>query len=459
MFSLLKESYQNAPLLAKQVVCRVPYRYLAGGEYRRTLRLCEKLDGISRVEVLEYQERLLRDLLHFVVEEVPFYQRYRRAVELLSPFDALREFPLLSKETVQENAESLVPNSLDQIPHHRGTTGGSSGNQLVYLEDDTTYAREMGYMHSQWARVGYSPRQRKATFRGVAFREITDSRFWQENPIHNELQFSPFHMSEANLERYVDKLIAYAPRFLHGYPSAIDVVAEYVLRHELRSRVPRVSAVLLASESCSEAQRERIETAFSTRAYTWYGHTERLILGGECERSRCYHAFPTYGILEILDVSGEPCEVGQRGEIVGTGFLNRSMPLIRYRTDDLAVREPQECACGRCWDRFSDVLGRWTLEGAIVGRSGTRISAAAINMHGDMFKNVVRYQYYQERCGELEIRVIPNNHFEDSDSEKIRASHEEKLWGEVQVRVVRVTDIPLTQSGKQRRIISVCQEG
>ncbi|MBN2312748.1 MAG: phenylacetate--CoA ligase family protein [Sedimentisphaerales bacterium] len=458
MYSLLKESYQNAPLFARKMVCRLPYRFLVGNGYRRTLRLCEKLDKMSRAEIQCFQQAQLSDLLQFAVEEVPFYHRFRRAVERFNPFDALKEFPLLSKKIVQENTEALIPKSLDRIPHHPGTTGGSSGNQLEYLEDDSTYAREMGYMLSQWKRVGYTPRHKKATFRGVPFRRITDSSFWQENPIHNELQFSPFHMSETNLHYYIQKIIEYKPQFFHGYPSALDIVAEYILRHELTPRLPRVKAVLLASESCSEAQRQRIEAAFRARAYSWYGHSERIILGGECETSRCYHAFPTYGILEILDENGEPCNTGQCGEIVGTGFLNRSMPLIRYRTDDFAVREPSECKCGRGWDRFSNVQGRWTLEGSILGRSGARISAAAINMHGDMFKNVVRYQYYQEKRGELEIRLIPNNRFSESDREKIRSSHEEKLWGEVRVNVVNVKHIPLTKSGKQRRIIRVCKE-
>jgi len=458
MYSLLKTSYENAPLFLKKMVCCIPYRLIAGGGYRRTLSLCEKLDGMSREEVLFRQQAQLRDLLRFVVEEVPFYRHLRGAVRRFNPFDALKEFPLLSKEMVQQNAKVLVPDSLDRIPHHRGTTGGSTGNQLVIFEDECVYAKEKAYIHSQWRRVGYTPRAKKATFRGVPFRKITDSCFWQENPIHNELQFSPFHMSEENLQYYIRKLIAYKPQFLHGYPSAIDMVAEYVLRHELTSRLPRIKAALLVSESCSEMQRQRIEAAFQTRVHSFYGHSERTVLGGECEKSRCYHAFPTYGVLEILHENGEPCDVGEFGEIVGTGFLKRAMPLIRYRTDDYAVRESYECECGRCWDRFSRVLGRWTLEGAIVGRNGARISAAALNIHGDVFANTVRYQYYQEEQGELEIRVIPNTRFRECDRENIRAAHEKKLWGEVRISVVPVRHIPLTESGKQRRIISLCQK-
>ncbi len=455
LYSLLKKSYENAPPFVQKMICCLPYRFLAGGEYRRTLRLCARLDVMSREEVLRCQQAQLGELLRFVVEEVPFYRGLRAVVRRFRPFDALKEFPLLTKEIVQQNFKALVPKSLDRIPHHQGTTGGSTGNQLVILEDESAYAREKAYVHSEWRRMGYTPRCRKATFRGVAFRKITDSCFWQENPIHNELQFSPFHMSEENLQHYIRRLIAYRPQFLHGYPSAVDVIAEYVLRHELTSTLPRIKAALLVSEACSESQRQRVEAAFRTRVHSFYGHCERTVLGGECEKSRCYHAFPTYGVLEILNEKGEPCDVGQSGEIVGTGFLKRAMPLIRYRTDDFAVKEPYQCECGRCWDRFSHVLGRWTLEGVIVGRSGAKISAAALNIHGDVFENVVRYQYYQQERGQLEIRVIPNTRFAVRDKEYIRSAHEKKLWGEVHVRVVPVRHIPLTKSGKQRRVISV----
>lgn len=453
MHRLLRESYERAPLAVRKAVCRLPYGLLAGSAYRETVRLCRKLDTMSRQDVIGLQEIRLRELLQFAVQEVPFYECLRSAVHRLGPFDALKEFPVLSKEDVQQKRESLIPRSIHRIPHHQRTTGGSSGDQLRFLEDDSTYSREMGFMHSQWARVGYTPLSRKATFRGVPFSRITDSCFWQENPIHNELQFSPFHMNEKNLALYVEKLIEYQPTYLHGYPSAIDVLAEYVVRHGLTDQMLLLNAVLLGSEGCTVEQRKRIETAFRTRVYTFYGHSERTVIGGECECSQVYHAFPAYGILEIIKENGEPCEIGAQGEIIGTGFLNRSMPLIRYRTDDYATRESHECECGRCWDRFSNVLSRRSLEGFLFGRGGSKISEAALNVHGDCFNNVIRFQYYQATPGQLVIRVIPNPMYSLVDEAKIIAAHEEKVRGEMDIIVQEVKDIPLTKSGKQRRLV------
>lgn len=454
MQGILRRVYEGLPQALRRMVCRLPYAWLAGQGYRRTLRLCRRLDLMSRSDVIAFQKRQLAALLEFAVREVPFYESLRNVVMRLDPFDALREFPLLSKEDVQRDFERMIPRSIRRIAHRERTTGGSSGNQLRFLEDDSTYAREMGFMHSQWARVGYTTRSKKATFRGAEFRRYGDSVLWQENPLHNELQFSPFHMNEGTLGLYVKKVAEYRPEFLHGYPSAIDVLAEYVIRHGLEARVQPIKAVLLGSEGCMSEQRDRIEGAFAARVYTFYGQSERVVLGGECEWSQAYHAFPAYGVLEIVREDGSRCCEGEQGEIVGSGFLNRSMPLIRYRTDDQAVREPFLCKCGRCWDRFSNVQGRRAVEGFVVGRSGSKITATALNMHGDVFRNVVRYQYRQSIPGQLVIRVIPSAAYSSTDEERIIAAHGRKLWGEMDVLVEIVRDIPLTSSGKQRRIVS-----
>ena len=45
--------------------------------------------------------------------------------------------------------------------------------------------------------------------------------------------------------------------------------------------------------------------------------------------------FPEYGVTEILRPDGAPCAPGEVGEIVGTGFNNYALPMLRYRTGDL----------------------------------------------------------------------------------------------------------------------------
>ena len=457
-FQIRRHFYESLPVSIKRGVCLIPFSWLAGNAYRSVYRRGAWFDLASRQELRRYQEQKIGEILQFAVEQVPAYRHLRRVVERHNPFEVLKAFPLLDKDTVQANLKDFLPSDFEKIPHFETTTGGTSGKQLKFYLDDCSQSVELGFMHRQWLRVGYQPGHRKATFRGVSFPNLKPGVFWQHSPIYNELQFSPFHMSETNLGAYVEQIVHYNPSYLHGYPSALDVLAEYVLRHNLVEKLPKIRAALLGSEGASMGQRERIERAFRTRAYSWYGHSERVVLAGECEKNSAYHHFPDYGILEIVDDNGNSCDrEGERGEIVGTGLLNRCMPLIRYRTGDYARRLESKCECGRCWDRFSEVEGRWKQD-MVIGGSGTRISIAALNMHGPLFAGVVRYQYYQDTPGVCVLKVIVAPEFTERNRALIEAAYNSKVGEEVQFIVQVVHDIPLTARGKLKLLDSKIQE-
>ena len=63
--------------------------------------------------------------------------------------------------------------------------------------------------------------------------------------------------------------------------------------------------------------------------------------------------------MEIVDpLSGDPLPDGIPGEIVITTLTREAMPLIRYRTGDVAALLPGPCACGSPLRRLGPVRGR-----------------------------------------------------------------------------------------------------
>jgi phenylacetate-CoA ligase len=451
-FPMKRKLYEVLPPGLTRIVNLVPFSWVAGSAYRAVMARRGAFETASREEVLAYQEEELGRTLRFVTDQVPAYRRLRAVVERLKPFDALREFPLVDKSALQDDMQSYLPRDLDRIPHYEISTGGTSGNQLRLLVDDASQSVETAFVHRLWSRVGYTPRCRKATFRGVPFPDLKPGVYWQSNPIYNELQFSPFHMSESTLGSYVEELVRYDPAYFHGYPSAIGLLAEFVLRNGLTHLFEGVRAVLLASEGCLPSQTERMAKAFGARVFPLYGHSERLIMAGPCEVTDVYHHTPDYGIVEIVGDGDAPCdESGERGELIGTGLLNRSLPLVRYRTGDFATRVESDCECGRHWDRFTDIEGRWKQD-MLDGRSGARISVAALNMHGDVFEHVARYQYYQGEPGRCVLRVMAAPGFSEADEAAILAAYRAKVGDELDMSLEIVDDIPLTERGKLKQL-------
>jgi phenylacetate-coenzyme A ligase PaaK-like adenylate-forming protein len=450
MFSLKRRIYEHAPLVVKRAIGGIPFRMTAGRAYRIIARNRFQIDLAPSTKVIEFQKRALQRLLEYATEHVPAYRAYR--LPKGNTHDAvswLLHFPLLNKDYLRERFSEFTSDSVPPWSRWIATTGGTTGEQLRFILDDEAQSREMAFIHSLWARVGYRPNCRKATFRGVDFPHAGQDYYWQYNPIYNELQFSPFHLNGETFSLYEGQIRRYAPEFLHGYPSAICLLAQYLLD---AGRRLSVKAVLLGSEAVYDDQRARIEEAFQCRVYSWYGHSERVILAGECEQSVAYHEVPDYGWLEILDESGKPVEEGAIGELVGTGFWNMAMPLIRYRTGDRVRKLTRHCECGRSVQRFDRVEGRWEQD-YVIGRTGARISVAALNMHGPFYDHVRRYQYYQDNKGELELRVMPTPEFSDKDVNELLQKFKRRVGDELAIKVVRVSDLPLTNRGKLRRLI------
>lgn len=458
-FSIKRSIYESLPVPIKRLFGLIPFPWLAGSAYRVVYERGLWLDRAAYQDLRRYQEWQLGKVLRFAVDRVPVYRPLRSVVDRHRPFEALKAFPFLTKNDIQADQQGYLPRDLEKIPHYETTTGGTSGNKLkIYLDTDSQSV-EMGFMHRQWKRVGYSPRHRKATFRGVSFPCLKPGVFWRHNPIYNELQFSPFHMSESNLGAYVRQIIRFKPSYYHGYPSALDVLAEFVLKHNLMAEIPRVKAALLCSEEVFREQRERIELAFHTRVFSWYGHSERVVLAGECELNSTYHHFPDYGFLEIVDNGGQLCEKeGDRGEIVGTGFYNRCMPLIRYRTGDYATRLSSGCDCGRAWDRFANVESRWEQK-QLVGRSGLKIpikrySGSALKRYAGIFERVIRCQYYQDSPGVCTLNVVAAPDFTEQDRLLIEKAYNSLGADDIRFIIRIVDNIPLTERGKLKLLDS-----
>ena len=119
--------------------------------------------------------------------------------------------------------------------------------------------------------------------------------------------------------------------------------------------------LVVGAEPHSEEVRARIEEAYGVFAANSYGLSEMNGPGVafECPHKSGLHLWEDSYILEIVDpVSLEPLPDGETGEIVLTTLRREAMPLIRYRTRDLAMVLPGTCSCGRAHRRLSRIKGR-----------------------------------------------------------------------------------------------------
>jgi phenylacetate-CoA ligase len=269
--------------------------------------------------------------------------------------------------------------------------------------------------------------------------------FGVHDSIGRRLVLSSYHMSDAALPWYCEQIRARAYAFLSAYPSSAYVLADFLRRSGAEPMGLR--AVFLASETLYEYQREVIEALLGpVRAH--YGNAERTTWMTTCRAGR-YHEDPSYGYTEYV-----PCGEGAY-EIVATGFINRAMPLIRYRTGDVAL-EPfgwgKACECGSLLPGCQAVIGR--VDDLVVTPDGRRIGRLDHVFKG--VAHVIAAQIVQHRPDAVTIRVVRDHNYAPGDEADIRRHFAERAGTDIKVDVVYEPALPRTPQGKFRAVISDC---
>lgn len=449
-YNKIYDTFRGSSDFLRKFLYLIPIEYRLGGRNFTDMNNFLKESENWNIEKLrEYQKKQLQNLLIHAIKHVPFYSDIKLTSD--DPFKNLKKFPIIGKETFKDNFNKFKANNISEKNIYKVSTGGTSGKPLEFYLDNSTYGKEWAFVMTAWRRVGFKLGDKMVSFRGVEFIKADKGVFWQDNPIYNMFEMSPFHMSEENLPKYIKKIEEFKPKFLYGYPSAISILANYIIETEIK--FPPITAILAISENIYPGQRQLIEQAFKTRFFSFYGMSEKVIMAPECEYDTRYHAFPEYGITEIVDKDGDDVIEGERGELVGTGFLNFYMPFIRYHTEDYAIlSEQQHCNCGRNHLLLTDLIGRWQQE-MIIGNNGTLISLSALNLHSDNLINIAQYQFVQKRTGELIINIVPRKNYNRTDESRIKDGFYKKVGNELYITINPVDKIPLTARGKFKLLI------
>ena len=110
--------------------------------------------------------------------------------------------------------------------------------------------------------------------------------------------------------------------------------------------------------------------------FATYSSTEMGATFSECPYGRGGHLHPELVIVEIIGEDGLPVPDGEYGEVVVTTLGVEAMPLIRFRTGDIAAKVTGRCPCGRHSYRLSPLLGR---KNNMLKLKGTTLYPPAIN--------------------------------------------------------------------------------
>lgn len=353
-------------------------------------------------KIKDYQFKKLKHLLVESYEGIPYYKKLFDDIGFnpyyhFKTLKDLEKIPVLSKSLVKENVNHFENNKY-QKNSILFRTSGSTGKPLKILIYYKQWILEQGVIWRHWKWGGYNFRDSLAMVRSYV--PTNEFKLWKTSHISNFIYFSPFHLNDENIKKYLNIMIKKKVIILRGYPSSLVCLANFVIR--TKHVIPKIKLILTASEVLTDKDRFLIEKAFRAKVSNHYGLAEQIVMMGDCEKHEGMHNYDEYGYLELLDTD-DP----QIKRIIGTNLHNLTTPLIRYDTGDLAILANKPCSCGRSLPIVMNIIGR--KDSVIKTVEGYEIPTVNFYTMFQYFHEIDRWQIIQKSLTEIEFIIASQN--------------------------------------------------
>ena len=337
--------------------------------------VAKRAESLSPQQIHDLQQKRFKKLLRHVLQKSKFYQRYyrehgitERDVDGVKPDD----LPVIDKQIVMENYDDLVcdpalkkdalerfiAESPDARSKYRNVykvihTSGSSGTigLFVYGPKDWVLVKAIGLRAGG---ISINPLGRKR----LAFVGATDGHYASVTSIRNApaFLFKVMVLSISNpIEEICQDIDRFRPDVLVGYPSGVSLLAQEQIARNINITPKKI---LCTGEPLTPVVRTSIEKAFGVNPTNFYGTSETITFGAECDDCHRLHFFDDWLSVQVVDKTLESVRPGQAGRAVITNLYNYTQPLIRYQMDDEIVLSDKPCQCGWPFPVIEKIAGR-----------------------------------------------------------------------------------------------------
>jgi len=358
---------------------------------------------LDRDDLVELQNKRLRAIVKNAYDSVPFYHKKFDSVcvkpEEINSVQDLCKLPVVSKDEIRRNSESMVSDAFDSDRLRVLSTSGSTGQPMRILisKDEDSY-RKAKHLRANFS-CGHKPFDRWSTVTSPShFSEI--SRFQKILGFYAPDFVSVFWDSD----RQISAIKAFNPDVLDGYSSSLSLLAREVQKKEIRGISPK--AIFGGAELLDDASRKIVEDVFAAPLYDQYATIEFERMAWQCPEKSGYHIDADSVLIEFLDEKRNEVSPGETGEIVCTSLFNYAMPLIRYSVGDIGVPSDEECTCGRKLPIMSKIEGR--SDSVLLLPHDRSLSPRALTVAIGKFKfskNIEQFHVVQKRIDHFEVQI------------------------------------------------------
>ncbi|NJM25080.1 MAG: phenylacetate--CoA ligase [Bacteroidia bacterium] len=328
------------------------------------MNLIPSIELQPKEKIKAFQEEALRQLLPYLAQRSPYYKKFFALhgvrVEAIRHLEDLVKIPTTTKDDLQRhNWEFLCvpPSDIVEFTSTSGTLGkpvtvGLTEKDLQRLayNESISFACADGSPSDLYQLMLTLDRQFMA---GIAYYEgirNMGAGLIRVGPGLPSMQWETIRRLN--------------PTALVAVPSFMIKLIEFAQQHGIDLRQLPVRKAVCIGESLRTADMQpntlarMINEQWDIRLYGTYASTEMQTAFTECSAGMGGHHHPELIIVEILDDQNNLLPAGVAGEVTITSLGVEGMPLLRYKTGDVAAYYDEPCTCGRHTLRLGPVIGR-----------------------------------------------------------------------------------------------------
>ena len=343
----------------------------------------KEIEFESPERIKEFQEELLGRHLAYLKEKSPYYRRlfksYGIDISRIKHLEDLAKIPFTEKKDLQ-----LYNDDFCCVPRNRIidyiTTSGTLGDPVLFGCTEKDLQRLAFNEKKSFECAGLTSDS------VVQLMTTLDKRFMAGMAYFlglREMGAGVIRVGNGIPELQWDTIRRFHPDAIMCVPSFILKLIDYAEAHDIDYRASSIRRIIGIGEGLRDQNFDlnllgcQIHDRWpEVKLFATYSSTEMGATFSECEYGMGGHVHPELIIVEIIGDDGFPVADGQPGEVVVTTLGVEGMPLLRFRTGDIACKHVEQCRCGRWSYRLSPLLGR---KHNMIKLKGTTLYPPAIN--------------------------------------------------------------------------------
>jgi phenylacetate-CoA ligase len=416
-------------------------------------------ETLPREKLEELQLQRFKERMLYVYEHSPMYKRKYDQAGIkpsdIRTLDDIQNVPFTVKEELRESQVRHPPwGDFICIPPEEGVrvfqTTGTTGIPVRAILNKTDWATHF-YEQFMYFMYGYGIKTSDILF--VPFGYGLYIAWWGFQAALEQAGVMIVPGGAQSSENRVMNIFEWAATVVCGTPTYLLSLGDTAKKMGKPLADSAIRIVVAAGEPGANvpATKKSIEKLWGAKCYDDIGSTEITNFGFECVAQKGTHMIENMFYAECLDPETlKPVPPGEIGELVLSNLCTQSMPLLRFRIQDLVRFNKETCECGRTFLR---------LDGGILGRSDDMFQFAGVNIFPSAIENLIRevpefsneYQIVVPRMGSgkhLKIRIEPDTK-EIGDQSMKQAVN--KFIETVKYRITITPDVEIVEMGKLPR--------